>query len=236
VCVRYTLHKLDKAVAAIVQAIEHPLAFSAGAKPRYNVALTSVVPTVAVQDGRPELRDMMWGLVLPPSGNRPKSTLLPNAKAETVAKLPSFKAAAQRRRCLVPANGFYEWRKEGAIKAPYVFMLHDEEPFAFAGIWEPAAANLPETFCILTTAPNELVATVHNRMPVMLTGEMMPRWLGDQPLPELELRDLTRPFPAERMTVRAVNRFVSNSRNEGPQCLAPPDEPEPELWLGDGVH
>jgi len=229
-CVRYTLHKLEQAVAAVARSLGYPLALPDTIQPRYNVTLTSVVPTVAIRDSGPDLRGMMWGLVPLPSETRPARGLLANAKSETVTKLPSFKAAAERRRCLIPANGFYEWRKEGAIKAPHLFMLRDEEPFAFAGIWEPAAKDLPETFCILTTDPNSIVATVHNRMPVILTGHMMPRWLGDQPLPESELRALTRPFPAERMTVRPVSRFVSNSRNEGPQCLAPPEEPEPELW------
>jgi putative SOS response-associated peptidase YedK len=89
-----------------------------------------------------------------------------------------------------------------------------------------------ETFCILTTRPNECVAAVHDRMPVILTGGTMPRWIGDRPLAAGELQELTRPIPSEWMTVRPVNRFVSNVRNEGPRCLAPPDATEPELDLG----
>ena len=91
---------------------------------------------------------------------------------------------------------------------------------------------MPETFAVLTTEPNELVRPIHNRMPVILTAGTMSRWIGDQPLPEEEFRALTRPLAADRMTVRPVSRFVSNSRNEGPPCLAPPDEPPPELSLG----
>jgi putative SOS response-associated peptidase YedK len=117
------------------------------------------------------------------------------------------------------------------VKRPHLFTLREEEPFAFAGIWDPAAGDLPETYCILTTEPNELVARVHTRMPVILTAGAMPRWLGDRPLGDGELADLVRPLAADRMESRPVSRFVSNSRHEGPQCLAPPDEapPEPEF-------
>jgi putative SOS response-associated peptidase YedK len=175
---------------------------------------------------------MMWGLVPPFARGKPERPILANARSETVANLPSFRPAVERRRCLVPANGFYEWHTEGRIKIPHVFMLAGEEPFAFAGIWEPAGEGVPDTFCILTTTPNELVATVHDRMPVILTRGTMPRWIGAEPLPLLELRELTQPIPSDRMTVRPVNRFVSNNRNEGPRCLEPPEAPEPELPFG----
>jgi putative SOS response-associated peptidase YedK len=164
--------------------------------------------------------------------NKPQMRMLPNAKAETAATLAAFKQSVAKRRCLVPANGFYEWQTVGRLKLPYLFTLKNEEPFAFAGIWEPAEGDTPETYGILTTVPNELVAHIHHRMPVMLTPETMPRWLGDEPLPEAEYRELTMPLAAEKMQVRPVNRFVNNSRNEGPQCLDPPEEAPPELALG----
>jgi putative SOS response-associated peptidase YedK len=232
-CVRYTLHKTDAALAAIAQALARNLALPAWVQPRYNVALTHVMPVVALGGEGPEVRGMMWGYV--PFYERGKTQLrmLPNAKAETATTSAAFRQAAARRRCLVPANGFYEWKAGGRVKRPHVFMLQNEEPFAFAGIWETAEGDkLPETFAILTTEPNELVSPIHNRMPVILTVEVMGRWLGDQPLPEEEFRALTQPLGEGRMTVRPVNRFVSNSRNEGPQCLAPPEEEPPELPLG----
>jgi putative SOS response-associated peptidase YedK len=230
-CVRYTLHKTDAALAAIAQALARPLATPDWVQPRYNVALTQVMPVVAAGGAGPEVRGMMWGYVPFYEKGKTRMQMLPNAKAETAAASPAFRQAAARRRCLVPANGFYEWKTMDRLKLPQVFMLQGEEPFAFAGLWEAAADQLPETFAILTTEPNELVRPIHHRMPVILTAETMERWLGDQPLPAPEYEALTRPLAAARMTVRPVNRFVSNSRNEGPQCLAPPDEAPPELPL-----
>lgn len=228
-CVRYTLHKTDAALGAISQALGVLLEAPDWAGPRFNVSITSTMPVVACGEGRPGVRAMRWGLV--PFSERAKSRprLLANARSETVAALPAFRKGAAERRCLVPANGFYEWMKSGALKLPHLFTLRDEEPFAFAGIWDPAAERLPETYCILTTEPNDLVARVHNRMPVILTADAMPRWLGDRPLAADDLKLLVRPFPAERMQARPVSRYVSNSRNEGPRCLAPPDEAPREL-------
>lgn len=233
-CVRYVLHKTDAALAAIAQALSRSLAKPDWVQPRFNVALTNVMPVVAAGGAGPELRGMMWGYVPFYERGKPRMRLLPNAKAETAAVSPAFRQAAAQRRCLVPANGFYEWRTVGREKEPHVFMLQGEEPFAFAGLWEPGAEQQPETFAILTTEPNELVRPIHNRMPVILTAATMGRWLGDQPLPAPEYAALIRPLDAARMTVRPVNRFVSNSRHEGPQCLAPPDPAAdtPELPLG----
>ena len=232
-CVRYVLHQTDAALAAIAQALSRQLAPPEWAKPRYNVALTQVMPVVAQGAAGPEVRGMMWGYVPFYERGKPKMRMLPNAKAETAAASAAFRQAAAHRRCLVPANGFYEWRAAGGRKDPQLFMLRGEEPFAFAGIWETAEGErIPETFAVLTTEPNDLVRPIHDRMPVILTAGSMSRWIGDQPLPDEEFRALTRPLPAERMAVRPVNRFVNNARNEGPQCLAPPDEPPPELPLG----
>ncbi|HWA09471.1 MAG TPA: SOS response-associated peptidase [Opitutaceae bacterium] len=231
-CVRYTLHKTDAALAAIAQALARKLAPPEWARPRYNVTLTHIMPVVAVGADGPEVRGMMWGLVPFYERKKPQMRMLPNAKAETATTLSAFKQSTAKRRCLVPANGFYEWQTVGKLKLPHLFTLKGEEPFAFAGIWEPAEGNTPETFGILTTEPNELVAPIHNRMPVILTQATMPRWLGSEPLAEDEYRALTKPLPAGLMSERPVNRFVNNSRNEGPQCLEPPEEAPPELALG----
>jgi putative SOS response-associated peptidase YedK len=233
-CVRYTLHKTDAALGAISRALGVLLGTPDWAGPRFNVALTNTMPVVAFAGGAPGVRPMRWGLV--PQGERVSASprLLANARSETAAKMPAFRKAVAARRCLVPANGFYEWKASGGVKWPHLFTLAGEEPFAFAGIWDPAGEGLPETYCILTTEPNELVAAVHGRMPVILTQETMPRWLGDRPLEEGELARLVRPIEAQRMECRPVSRFVSNSRNEGPGCLAPADHspPEPELDFG----
>ena len=134
----------------------------------------------------------------------------------------------------MPANGYYEWKAAGGVKQPHLFTLRDEEPFAFAGIWEAADGAFPETYCILTTRPNPLAARVHDRMPVILTDGAMRLWLGDSPLSPGDLGSLVEPIAEDRLQSRPVSRFVSNSRNEGPACHAPPDEgaAEPEFDFG----
>jgi putative SOS response-associated peptidase YedK len=233
VCVRYTLHKTDAALDAISRALGVSLETPEWSAPRYNVTLTDTMPVVAAGSGRPAVRPMRWGFISPGERGKIRPRLLANARAETAAVLPTFRKAVAARRCLVPANGFFEWLASGGLKLPYLFTLRGEEPFAFAGIWDPAEAAVPETYCILTTEPNELVARVHNRMPVILTQETMALWIGDQPLAAGALAGLVRPLDAGRMESRPVSRFVSNNRNQGPGCLAPPDEapPQPELDL-----
>ena len=227
-CVRYTLHKTDAALQAISRALGYPLDAPDWAGPRYNVTLTDTMPVVARGAAPAEVRPMRWGLV--PFGERGKKSprLLANARSETALTLPAFRRSVAARRCLVPANGFYEWLSSGGVKLPHLFTLAGEEPFALAGIWEPPADNLPETYCVLTTEPNALVARVHNRMPVILAADAMARWLGDTPLDPAEFQLLTRPLDPGRMESRPVSRYMSNSRHEGPRCLAPPDE-SPEL-------
>jgi putative SOS response-associated peptidase YedK len=146
--------------------------------------------------------------------------------------MPAFRQAAAARRCLVPANGFYEWQARGRERLPFLFTLRGGEPFAFAGLWEPAGTAGPEAFCILTTVPNDLMAPIHDRMPVLLGGGALGRWLGDAPLGGAEMAGLTRPLDSARMECRRVSRFVSNSRHEGPECLGPAEEEPPEFDFG----
>ena len=231
-CTRYTLHQTDEAMAVLARALARKLGLPEGTGARFNVTLTHLVPVVATGSDGPEARGLRWGLVPFFERGRAQPRLLPNAKAETAATLPSFRQAVARRRCLVPANGFFEWRTAGKLKLPHLFTLRGGEPFAFAGIWEPADGDLPATFGILTTTPNALVAPLHHRMPVILTERVMSRWLGAEPLLEPEYRALTGPLEADRMQVRPVHSFVNNSRHDGPQCLAPPEEALPELPFG----
>jgi putative SOS response-associated peptidase YedK len=230
-CVRYTLHKTDAALAAISRALGVLLEAPEGTRPRYNVSLTDTMPVVALAAGSPVVRAMRWGMVPASDRGKARPRLLANARSETASALPAFRNALARRRALVPANGFYEWLNRAGVKKPYLFTLRNEQPFAFAGIWEQAVDGLPETYCLLTTEPNDIVASVHNRMPVILTPETMPRWLGDRPLEAADLADLVRPISADCMESRPVSRFMSNSRHEGPGCLAPPDDevPGPEF-------
>jgi putative SOS response-associated peptidase YedK len=222
-CTRYSLERPEAAIARVAVALAAKLApLPEGAmRPRYNVALTSRAPVVVAGASGPELREMVWGLVSVAGREQLLRRMLPNARAETAAQLSAFRQGMAQRRCLVPACGFYEWCTTGKVKWPHLFTRRDGEPFALAGIWEPGSHAEPDTFCVLTTAPNALVARVHGRMPVILTPEAMSRWLAREPLSAVALAELTRPFLAEAMTERAVSRFVSNPRHEGPECHAP---------------
>jgi putative SOS response-associated peptidase YedK len=233
-CVRYTLHKTDAALGAISKALGVLLETPEWVQPRYNVTLTDTMPVVASGEEKTSVHAMRWGMIPFSERANARPRLLANARSETATTMPAFRKAVAARRCLVPANGYYEWIAKGGVKLPYLFTLAGEEPFALAGLWDPAMGNLPETFCLLTTQPNELAAKVHDRMPVILAGETMARWIGEKPLGAEEYAALVRPIEASRMESRPVSRFVSNSRNQGPQCLAPPVEapPEPELDFG----
>ncbi len=244
-CVRYTLHKTDAALAAIAKALARKLAPPEWAKPKYNITLTNVTPVVAVGVDVPGVRGMMWGMVPMFARKNDKMQMWPNAMAEKALTSPAWRSAVAKRRCLVPANGFYEWETVGPMKYPHLFTLRDEEPFAFAGIWEPASEDMPENFAILTTEPNPVVKPYHHRMPVLLPADLMVRWIGGEPLAPDEFKALTRPLPPERMQELEVSRFVNKSGNEGPECHGPPaprggakkpppNPAEPQLDLGVG--
>jgi putative SOS response-associated peptidase YedK len=163
---------------------------------------------------------MRWGLV-PFWAKDPKIGLRTiNAKAETITTTPAFREAIKYRRCLVPADAFYEWQKlDPKHKQPFAIALASREPYGFAGVWErwkdPDTREWLETFSIITTDPNELVAPLHNRMPVMIERKDYSRWLGG---PELPL-DLLRPYPAERMVAWKVDASVGNVRNDSAELL-----------------
>ncbi len=231
-CVRYALHKSDAALAAVARAIAKIYKRPPWVTDRYNIRISEIAPVFAQRQGETDLLPMMFGLVPSFQRGNPKKKLLHNARSETVTTLPSFREAVQRRRCLIPANGFYDSMTVGKVSRPFVFMLKDEEPFAIAGIWEPGLEDdLPPSFSMLTTVPNDLVAPLHDRMPVVLTAPDMLRWLGDKPLSESAIQELCQPIPGNRMTAREVNRYVNKPRSEGPKCLEPQDAPEPELKL-----
>jgi putative SOS response-associated peptidase YedK len=148
-----------------------------------------------------------------------------NAKAETVATAPAFREAFKARRCLVPADAFYEWQKIHAkTKQPFAIGMKDGSPYAFAGLWErwrdPATREPLEAFTVITTDPNELLEPLHNRMPVIIQRKDYDPWLtpGD---PERPPVDLLRPFPAEQMTAWKVDRKVGNVKNDTPDCIEP---------------
>ena len=175
---------------------------------------------------------MQFGFNLPARIAGEKTKLLSNARAETALDKPTFHDATRQRRCLVPADGFYEWEKVGTSRLPHYFTLKSGAPFFFAGLWTPAHANRPAAFCIVTTAANALLQPIYHRIPVILGPNSGPIWLGNQPIDRSLFARLCRPLPAEMMTGHRVDPKVNNVRYEAPDCIAgfpakPQSDPEP---------
>jgi putative SOS response-associated peptidase YedK len=219
-CGRYTLSTSPKLVAKVFMVPEVP-----DLPPRYNVAPSQPVAVVrAGADGR-SLSMFRWGLI-PPWADDPKvGYALFNARAESVATKPSFRAAFKRRRCLVVADGFYEWMLAGTKKKrPYHFRLKDRSLIGFAGLWEERHSpegEVVESCCIITTAANELVAAVHERMPVILPPGSYTRWLDPANETADSLLPLLVPYPASEMESFPVSAAVNSVKTDGPECLAP---------------
>lgn len=194
--------------------------------PSYNVAPTDFQPIVRLdRDGQRELTVMRWGLVPYWAKNSKIGFSTINAKSETVTTSPTFREAMKRRRCLVPAEWFYEWQKiDGKAKQPYAISLRDDSLFAFAGLWErwrdKAKDQVIETYTILTVDPNELLEPIHDRMPAILAPKDYQRWLEPGEPTHLPT-DLLRPYPAEEMKAWKVGSAVGNVRNNAPELLAP---------------
>jgi putative SOS response-associated peptidase YedK len=217
-CTRYTLTNLQ-ALAEFCEDLGVALD-PAKITPRYNVALTQRMPVIVSPD-RPALAEMAFGISLPPRPPEKRGLLLANARAETFRQRPAFRDAVAHRRCLVPADGFYEWEKAGQARLPHYFFLKDHRPFFFAGLWRPEAEATPAAFVIVTTAPNELLRPVHDRMPVILGPDDARTWLGVTPLEPAELDRLCRPLPAPLMSGHRVAARVNNVRHESPDCVIP---------------
>lgn len=187
--------------------------------PRYNVSPGQLIPAV-VKTSEFLLTEMKWGY-LPywiPAFNRE----MINAKSETVDTKSVFKPAFLHHRCLILSTGFYEWKKVGTQKIPYYFTLPFHPVFAFAGIFsvpDPKQGLIGASAAILTTAPNDLLATVHDRMPVILTGESARKWLEEEDA--ASLKNLLKPYQSDEMKREEVSRLVNSSRNEGEALIQP---------------
>jgi len=197
-------------------------------KRRYNIAPSQEVAVVA-NNGQNEVEFFQWGLV--PSWAKDPAIGNPmiNARAESLAEKPSFQRAFRRRRCLILADGFYEWRKEpeGRAKTPMYIRLKSGKPFAFAGLWEiwrPEDGTSLKSCAIITTTPNKLMEQIHNRMPVILPREACEQWLNPEEQPPDKLMGLLNPYPAEEMAAYPVSRFVNDPRNNSPECIMPADK------------
>ena len=215
-CGRFAFYSPTEATAALFGTTG-----SLAMRPRYNVAPTQDVAAIrTTADDERELTQLRWGLVPfwakdPSIGNR-----MINARAETVAEKPSFRAAYRRRRCLVLADGFYEWHKEGTGKTPYFISPASGQPFAFAALWEnwddKESDQSIQSTALITTAANEFMASLHHRMPVILEPEPADRWLaGDDDLLEYAASH------APELRAWAVDRRVNNARNEGEELIKP---------------
>lgn len=169
---------------------------------------------------------MMWGLIPHWSKERPARGGFINARSETVFEKPSFRSAAKYRRCLIPADGYYEWRASGPKKTPYLFERPDGSPFCFAGIWDHWTApdgSEVETVAILTTGPSVAYADIHDRSPVILSEDHYDAWTKTPPENVQPLTRLFRPVSDDFLTSRVVSTLVNNVRNDSPECVLSPD-------------
>ncbi len=201
------------------------LTFPESMAPRYNIAPSQPIAVVA-NNGKNVVEFFKWGLVPawakdPSIGNR-----MINARAESLADKPSFRAAYKRRRCLILADGFYEWRQEPGSKSktPMLIKLKSGQPFAFAGLWEawhPDQEDAILSCTIITTIPNALMEKIHNRMPVILKPEAYPLWLDPAEQTPDKLAKLLKPYAASQMAARAVSKLVNDPKNDSPDCIKP---------------
>jgi putative SOS response-associated peptidase YedK len=218
-CGRFALFAAGDEIAERFQVAEAPL-FS----PRYNIAPTQTVAAVRATSAGRSLSYLRWGLIPSWSADPKIGYKLLNARSETVAEKPSFRAAFKQRRCLIPASGFYEWQKgEGRSKQPFFIRPRDSDLFSFAGLWEKwndPKGETVETCTILTTTANEVMRPLHDRMPVILDDGGNALWLDPSASVDA-LRALFVPFASDRIEAFPVNPWVSNARNQGPRCLEP---------------
>jgi putative SOS response-associated peptidase YedK len=220
-CGRYTLTNADPAVLRARFGID--LAGDFDERPRFNIAPTDRVLAIRTgAGGRREAGRLRWGL-LPGSWAQDSSRALINARAETIAEQPAYRESFESRRCLIVADGFYEWREGELNKQAMWISREDEEPFAFAGIWA-ALGNGGESVhscAIVTCAPNEVVRPIHDRMPVILDPDAESEWISPDGDPGAML-DLLRPIESDLLGVREVSDAVNDVRQDGPHLLDPP--------------
>jgi putative SOS response-associated peptidase YedK len=200
---------------------------------RYNVAPTQSVAAVA-NDGKDQVDYFHWGLIPSWAEDRSIGNRMINARAETLAEKPAFRNALKRRRCLIPADGFYEWKKlgDGKTKQPMYIRMRDGKPFAFAGLWESwhdrtgAGSEIPSV-TIITTTPNSLMSSIHDRMPAIVRPEDYRKWLAPGERPADELVPMLSPYPQEEMEAFPVSRLVNSPANESAKCIDPEKEATP---------
>ncbi len=192
---------------------------------RYNIAPTQTILAIRLdQSATRRAVPLRWGLVPSWAKDPTIGQRMINARAETVATKPSFRTAFRRRRCLVPADGYYEWQSSAGVKLPMLLERPNRALFSFAGLWEswqsPAGESI-ESVTLITTSASPQTAHVHHRMPAILSPQDYTRWLGEQPATDLQLQQLLQPYAIEPLVLTPVATYVNRPGNEGPDCVKP---------------
>ena len=216
-CGRFTLSQQAPAIASVFQLNQVPTI-----EPRYNIAPTQPVATVLQTSARErQFQLLRWGLIPAWAKDATMGSRLINARAETVAEKPSFRSAFRHRRCLVIADGFYEWRRQDGKKQPFYFRMQNQQPFAFAGLWEhwqDPKGEAIDSCTILTTEANELLQQIHERMPVILNPKDYDMWL-DPTMQIEQLQQLLQPYSSAVMTSYPVSTKVNKPTNDTPELI-----------------
>jgi len=224
-CGRFTQERPASELAEIFAA--EPLADELGA--RYNVAPTDEAFVIVQREDRRAVTAYRWGLVPHWATDAKSASRMFNARAETITASPAFREAFRRRRCIVPVDSFYEWKREGTVRQPYRVSRDDGMPLALAGLWagwrDLETEEVRRTFTIVTTTPNDAMADLHDRMPVVLDETLWDRWLIDgragPPIDPGELLAMLQPTDAVPLRIYPVNRYVNDVRRDGPELIEP---------------
>ena len=215
--VQYTLFPLLEKEFSLKFGADVPLRAS------YNIAPTQSVPVV-VNEGGNRLTLSRWGLIPPWAKDPSIGSRMINARAETLAEKPSFKGPFRKHRCLIVADGFYEWKKTDSGKVPVYITMKEGTPFGLAGLysdWRPPEGETIRTCTIVTTEPNELLMPIHNRMPVIIRPDDREQWLDPEEQDPEKLAPLLAPYPSEEMVAREVSRAVNSPSNDNPKLIHP---------------
>jgi putative SOS response-associated peptidase YedK len=220
-CGRFSQQRPASELAEIFSA--EPLADELG--PRFNVAPTDEALVVVQRDERRAITAYRWGLIPHWADSAKVGSRMFNARAETLEAAPAFRDSFRRKRCLVPVECFYEWRREGEVRQPYTIGRADGRPLVLAGLWDgwrdPAIDAVRRTFTIVTTSPNEVMSEIHNRMPVVLDDSEWATWLDPHPRNPGELMAFLGPREGPELRITPVSRLVNDVRNDGPELVVP---------------
>lgn len=199
-------------------------------RPRYNIAPSQPILAVVNHGKQNTIQEFIWGLIPFWSKEPTPGSKIINARSETLTEKPSFKNLVSGNRCLIPANGFFEWKLDGKIKHPYLIRLKSHQLFAFAGLWD--VWHSPEgdpiyTCTIVTTEANSAIRSLHNRMPVILTPELEQIWLDPGITDHEVVTSMLKPYPSEELAIYKVSTLINSPRNDSPECIIPIEEDNP---------